>query len=111
MTNCLDELKLLEPVGVFSSDLKECLLRQLEALGSEDPLLKQMIKEHLEDVAHGNIGHISRSLKIPTSQVRKYMLMIGTLNPRPSTGFGIKKTEYIVPDIIIKRGGKTGKFN
>ena len=103
VTNCLDELKLLEPVGVFSSDLKECLLRQLEALGSEDPLLKQMIKEHLEDVAHGNIGHISRSLKIPTSQVRKYMLMIGTLNPRPSTGFGIKKTEYIVPDIIIKK--------
>ena len=95
VTNCLDELKLLEPVGVFSSDLKECLLRQLEALGSEDPLLKQMIKEHLEDVAHGNIGHISRSLKIPTSQVRKYLLMIGTLNPRPSTGFGIKKTEYI----------------
>lgn len=38
VTNCLDELKLLEPVGVFSSDLKECLLRQLEALGSEDPL-------------------------------------------------------------------------
>ena len=103
VTNCLDELKLLEPVGVFSSDLKECLLRQLEALGSEDPLLKQMIKEHLEDVAHGNIGHISRSLKIPTSQVRKYLLMIGTLNPRPSTGFGIKKTEYIVPDIIIKK--------
>ncbi|MFQ8963544.1 hypothetical protein [Sellimonas intestinalis] len=92
----------------FSSDLKECLLRQLEALGSGDPLLKQMIKEHLEDVAHGNIGHISRSLKIPTSQVRKYMLMIGTLNPRPSTGFGIKKNRIHCSRYHHKKGGRLG---
>ncbi len=103
---CLEELQLLEPVGVFSANLQECLLKQLEALGIENEELTAIIQEHLEDVANGNIGHISRSLHITTAQVRKYILMIETLNPRPAVGFSQSKTEYIVPDIIMHKDQK-----
>jgi len=103
---CIEELRLLEPVGVFSANLTECLIRQLEALEVEDPDLETMIREHLEDIAEGNISHISRALHISTAQVRKYILFISTLKPRPAMGFGGKDTEYIVPDIIVRKEGE-----
>lgn len=103
VSKCLEELQLLEPVGVFSANLKECLLKQLERLGIENPELIRIIQEHLEDIAEGNIGYISRSLHISTAQVRKYIFMIEELNPRPAAGFSNNHTEYIVPDIIIRK--------
>ena len=103
VSQCLEELRLLEPIGVFSANLKECLLRQLEVLGIENTEMIQMIECHLEDIAEGNIGRISRTMHISTAQVRKYILMIEGLNPRPAAGFDNNPTEYIVPDIIIRK--------
>lgn len=100
---CLDELRQLEPTGVFSASLKDCLLRQLESLGIDNPELNRIIEEHLEDIAGGNIGHISRSMGISTAQVRKYILMIEQLKPRPAAGFDHHPTEYIIPDIILRK--------
>lgn len=101
--DCLAELKELEPIGIFSETLEECLLCQTKKLQIEDDILEKTIKYHLEDIAEGNIGRISRLLHISTAQVRKHALLIQTLNPRPAVGFGGRKTEYIVPDIILKK--------
>lgn len=100
---CLEELRLLEPVGVFSASLQDCLLRQLERLDIDNPELTRIIEEHLEDIAEGNIGHISRSMGISTAQVRKDILMIEQLKPRPAAGFDNHPTEYIIPDIILRK--------
>lgn len=99
---CIEELRLLEPVGVFSANLSECLLRQLEVMEIENPDLECIIRNYLEDVAEGNINHISRALHISTARVREYILMISTLNPRPAMGFGNESTEFIIPDIIVR---------
>ncbi|MFW5646988.1 MAG: RNA polymerase sigma-54 factor, partial [Acetivibrio ethanolgignens] len=101
---CLEELRLLEPVGIFAENLQECLLRQLEVLGISNPDLEKIIKEHLEDVAEGKISSISRELKLSTLQVRKYIAMIEHLNPCPMAGFSTGETKYIVPDMIAVQG-------
>lgn len=103
ISNCLEELKCFDPVGVFSQSLSECLIRQLNALEIKNEVLFEIIYNHLDDIALGNIGHISRTLDISTAQVRKYILMIEALNPRPVVGFSNNKTEYVVPDIILKK--------
>lgn len=103
---CLEELKQLEPIGVFSADLEECLLYQVKSMKIELPELENIIAHHLEDLADGNIGKISRLLHISTAQVRKCALLISTLNPRPARGFGTRDTEYIVPDIIVRKEEK-----
>ncbi len=103
---CLNELKQLEPIGVFSANLEECLLYQVKRLNVDIPELETIIKNHLEDLGSGNIGKISRVVHISTAQVRKYALLISTLNPKPARGFSVKKTEYIVPDIIVRKDEK-----
>lgn len=101
--SCLSDLQQLEPYGVFSCDLKHCLLKQLEIAGMKDSDLWLIVDNYLEEVAAGKISTISRSLRLSTSQVRKCIEQIARLNPRPLSGFGISKPQYIVPDIIFHK--------
>lgn len=102
---CLEDLRQLEPTGIFAKNLSSCLLRQLEELGVEDEKLKDIISCHLEDALHGKISSITRHLKISSVQVKKYIAFIGTLNPRPLSGFSSGNNSYLVPDILFARKG------
>lgn len=98
---CMSRLRELEPVGIFSKDLMECLLWQLRVEKEQDETLIFMIEHHLSDIAQGKIGNISRAMKLSTHQVRQCIAKILKLNPRPIMGLSLGKTEYIVPDIIF----------
>lgn len=107
VSRCLEDLRQLEPFGIFAENLNSCLLRQLEAAGLEDDYIKVMITDHLEDISSGKISNISRHLKLPTAKVRKYIAFIRTLNPRPMSGFGTSNNMYVIPDILfLKRNNK-----
>ena len=101
VSRCLEDLRQLEPFGIFAENLNSCLLRQLEAAGLEDDYIKVMITDHLEDISSGKISNISRHLKLPTAKVRKYIAFIRTLNPRPMSGFGTSNNMYVIPDILF----------
>ena len=90
----------LEPSGIFSRSLPECLLRQLDFLGKRTPVMEKIIRNHLDDIALGHISTISRSLNMSTAEVRKHIAVIRNLNSKPLQGFSTEKTEYITPDII-----------
>lgn len=96
-------LRGLEPYGIFASDLKHCLLKQLEMAGQKGADVWRVVEEHLEDVAAGRISTISRSLKLSTVQVRQCIEQIAKLNPRPMNEFVKERADYIVPDIIFRR--------
>ena len=98
----LARLQELEPYGIFAPDLKHCLLKQLEKKNLQGTVLWKVVEERLQDVADGRISNISRSLKIPTVEVRKCIEQIAKLNPRPMSEFAQGKSDYIVPDIIFR---------
>lgn len=102
---CLADLRQLEPAGIFAADLKECLLRQLEVLGVKEEKLEEIIRSHLDEALGGKISKITRSLGISSVQARKYLAFIGTLNPRPLTGFFKEDNSYVIPDVVISRRG------
>lgn len=97
------EQKELEPVGIFSSSLAECLEKQLRVKGVEDETLFVLLRNHMQELMNGQIGMISRKLQVSTVQVKEYIHLIGTLNPRPVMDIQKDDTEYVVPDILIAR--------
>ncbi len=99
----LARLQELEPYGIFSADLRQCLLKQLEKKELQETVLWKVIERHLQDVADGRISNISRNLKISTVEVRKCIEQIAKLNPRPMSEFTQGKADYIVPDIIFRQ--------
>lgn len=102
----LARLKDLEPFGVFSSGLAECLLKQLEVMGEDDKGLKLVVSQYLPEVSEGKISVISRQTGLSTAQIRKYIAKISKLNPKPLSGLQQTEVNYIVPDIVydLKNG-------
>lgn len=109
LTGCLAILRELEPTGIFSPNLAECLIKQLEEKAVEDETLFLLLREHLANLVTGQIGTISRSLGISTIQVKEYIHLIGSLNPRPIMDIQRSEASYVVPDILVSRTG--GRWN
>ena len=109
LNQCLAVLRELEPVGIFSPNLAECLIKQLEDRAVEDETLFLLLREHLTDLVSGQIGTVSRSLGISTIRVKEYIHLIGSLNPRPIMDIQRSEASYVVPDILVSRLG--GRWN
>lgn len=92
---------ILRSERIIFRNLSECLLKQLEYQGCEDQTLLTIVREYLHDILKGQLSNVSRSLHLSTASVRKYLLQIGKLNPRPIMNAQETQTEYIVPDIVV----------
>jgi len=89
----------LDPVGIASLDLKECLLAQLEVLGyQEDSLPYQLVKNHLEELAEG-VEALSQKLEIPVEDLKEALDVIKNLEPYPARNFFSPQGLYIEPDL------------
>lgn len=93
-----------DPPGVGARDLVECLLIQVNQLGIENDILKELIKGHLADLSKGKINRIAQDLGINVQEVQKAADILKTLDPKPGRNFaGVNDTRYIVPDIFLEK--------
>lgn len=102
VTKCLNDLKDLEPVGIFSENLSECLLKQLKVSGVTDEKLVLIVKDYLPEIIKGRINAVSQAIGISEQKMRMHIFEIGKLNPRPCSMFSKAESEYIIPDVIVK---------
>ncbi len=94
----------LEPVGIGSRNLQECLLLQLSSLENPPPLAVEIVKRFLPATADGRYRHIANLLGCSIREVQEAVDFIRTLNPKPGSLFGgIQDTRYIVPDIHVEK--------
>ena len=101
---CLEELRELEPVGIFAENLVQCLLAQVKKRKDKDRILEQIVSYYLNELADGKFGVITKGLNITTNEVRKSAAVIAKMNPRPLQGRGSTRNKYIVPDIVAEKG-------
>jgi len=97
-------LKLIQqfdPPGVAARTVQECLLIQLELVNECEPLIKQIIEAHLDDVAKKNFSHIAKCLKEPEKKIEDCLKKILRLDPKPGRNYTSEEISHIVPDIII----------
>jgi RNA polymerase sigma-54 factor len=99
---CLERLRSLEPYGIFSSNLQNCLLRQLKEQQMLTEEMSRLIMNHLDDVSKGKLSAISRAMHISTNHVKKLIHILKGLNPYPLMNMKNDQVEYIVPDIYYK---------
>lgn len=97
---CLQILKTLEPAGIFSENLEECIALQLKRKGLYTEELEKIIKNYLKELADGRYNAISKALDISTITVRKAAALIAEMNPFPLRGYNDEEIHYIVPDVL-----------
>lgn len=100
-------LQSMDPPGVGARDLGESLLLQLNELPADTPHLDQakfLVTRHLDLLAEREYGKLKRLLGIDNDrdfiEVRQ---LITSLNPRPVASFDSGRTQYVVPDVFVRK--------
>lgn len=95
-----------DPLGVGSVSLAESLQVQLTALDPETPFVKEaglIICDHLDKLANQDMPGLKRALGLGDEDLKAAVAVIRHLNPRPGAGISSSRTEYIAPDVYVRR--------
>jgi RNA polymerase sigma-54 factor len=105
----------LDPVGVATRSLRECLLVQIEAhrrdAGGGDgevfPLAARIVDQHLLLLQKRDLREMTKVLGAPPEAIQHAIDFIRTLDPRPGQRFNRSDARLIEPDVaFVKRGGE-----
>ena len=109
--NYVNEIKgkinLLNPPGVASSNIKECLVSQLIFHNYQDSNAFLIINDYFDDFSSANYDHIAGELNIGKQDIKDALDTISNLYLYPGDGsFDLSKST-IVPDLMMdKRNGQ-----
>jgi len=102
----LKMIQRLDPVGVASRSLQECLTVQLE-LAQIDPELKalalRILTEFYEDFAMRHFEELAKKLDVSLDDLKAAVDLIQHLNPKPGEGEFTAHENYVVPDYIVTK--------
>jgi RNA polymerase sigma-54 factor len=96
----------LDPVGVGSRSLQECLLVQLDHIGQRDSLPWRLVQSYLKEIEIRNFDVIAKQEGISKEEVFDALRIIKKLEPRPARSFVTEPPQYISPDVYVKKVGR-----
>ena len=102
----LHMIQALEPTGVGARNLQECLLLQLRQGDKDTPFLAtaiELVSKHLDLLARRDFNQLMRKLKLDQEKLQDIIVLIQTMNPRPGGHIHEAHTEYITPDVYVKK--------
>ena len=100
----LETVQQMDPVGVGGTSTIECLLLQAERLPVRDPLVIEIIKNHLGMLANKNYRAIARARRVDMDRVLGVVKVITeALNPMPGAGYGTDESRVVIPDVYVQK--------
>ncbi|WP_343346872.1 RNA polymerase factor sigma-54 [Terrisporobacter petrolearius] len=100
---CLKNIQQLEPSGIGSRSLSECLLIQMKNKNINDDILKSIIIEDLNLIGQNKIKFISKKYDISIEECVEYIEQIKKFDPKPGRLCSNEKTVYIQPDVNVRK--------
>ena len=96
----------LDPIGIAARDLRECLLLQLAQCDPATLWLDKAIDladKHLQLLATHDFNQLQRRLKVTQDELQNIIALIQSMNPRPGAHIQRTQTEYVVPDVYVRK--------
>ncbi len=98
----LKTVRQLEPKGVGTGNLKECLLMQIESEYPREKVAREIIENYLDDYSKGKYGKIGKKSGKDEAEIRHAGEIIRRLNPRPLVNMKpTVRTRYITADLAL----------
>ncbi|MGE5207254.1 MAG: RNA polymerase factor sigma-54 [Chlamydiota bacterium] len=120
LKEAIEVVQHLDPVGVASRDLRECLLVQLAHQAQDQKQLKNgesaaasqllsdavaIVDKHLREVQGKQYREIGRAIGRPLEAVMQAVDLIKTLDPRPGQRYNKTEPRLIEPDVAFVKQG------
>ncbi|WDE16510.1 RNA polymerase factor sigma-54 [Acinetobacter schindleri] len=99
----LKHIQRLEPIGVGSRNLAECLMVQLDNLPASTPCRNDAIKllQHYELLITNELPRLIKQTGLNPEQLRCAVDLLKTLKPHPGLEFEDRESDYQVPDVVV----------
>jgi RNA polymerase sigma-54 factor len=103
-------LRQIEPAGLFSRTIAECLAAQLAERDRLDPAMKALL-DNLDLVAAGELGQLRRRCGVDEEDLREMLQELRTLDPRPGQAFDFEPIQPVQPDLFltVAKDAETGE--
>lgn len=101
IASTLARLKGFDPVGVFASDLAECLSLQLADEGKLTPAYQKLL-QHLSLLAQHDYKKLASLCGVDEGAINEMTAVLRRLNPRPSADFDHVVAQTALPDVLMK---------
>jgi RNA polymerase sigma-54 factor len=96
-----------EPAGVGARDAAECLALQIRRMTKVALVTRRtallIVEKHLLMFAQRDFAKLKRLLACDDEDLREAQSVIRQCNPHPGARFAANTSDYVVPDVIVKR--------
>lgn len=102
----------LDPAGVGATDLRDCLLLQLERMSGTPGNLQayEVVDKYFPEFSKKHYDRIMAAMGLPTADFKRALDIIHSLNPKPGSLYGGSdnmKAQHIIPDFNVEVDGDT----
>lgn len=92
----------LDPIGVASTETKECLLLQLDALPGDNTIERVLIEKHIDDISHNRLPAVAKATGFSLGEINEAINAMRTmLHLHPGYLIGDRSVPPIRPDVIV----------
>ncbi len=105
------KIKMFDPVGIGSLDLRECLLAQMDYLQIKDETARTIILHHLPLLEKSDYVQLAKVLNVAPSSVKYHIEVIQRLDPAPGRKYSEDRPSYVYPDILVTKEGDDLKIS
>ncbi|MBN2089000.1 RNA polymerase factor sigma-54 [candidate division KSB1 bacterium] len=96
-------INFFEPVGIGARSLQECLIVQLQDEPEPNKVALDILSNCFEDFKNKRFEKIIKKLSIDKEQLKEAIDEIKKLNPKPGEGYLNYNTNYVVPDLRVRK--------
>jgi RNA polymerase sigma-54 factor len=98
-----DKIRMFDPVGSGSLDLREALLAQMDHLKIDDEVTRQIVNNYLPLLEKSDFVQLARVLSVGLQDIKNHIEVIKRLDPTPGRKYSQEKTSYALPDIVVTK--------
>lgn len=101
----LKHLQHLDPIGIGSRNLAECLKIQLEYLPATTASRYEALKmlEYYPLLVANDINKLMKQTGLNAEQLKAAINLVKTLKPYPGSDFDSGESEYQIPDVVVMK--------
>ena len=96
----------LDPLGIASRSLQECLAIQLRQMPSETPwrdVAIVVVEQHINLLAARDYTQLARKVRVKEGQLKEVISLVQSLNPRPGSTIAQSTMDYVEPDVMVSK--------
>ena len=107
LSMALKLLQSFDPPGVGARDAAECLSLQIRRMPRVPMVTRRtalaIVEKHLPLFAQRDFNKLKKALDCDDEDLREAQTVIRQCNPHPGAAFASDASDYVVPDVIVKR--------